>query len=100
MENNDKYLKYSQDSFFTPSVPEYKPAIRVNLLTTTDIHLVFYVITSSNLFNIDVPPLLMLGKRTGDNGIGPLINYSLSLFSFHAVANDLILAHRLLGCQT
>lgn len=101
MENNDKYLKYSQDSFFTPAVPEYKPAIRVNLLTTTDIHLVFYVITSSNLFNIDIPPLLMLGKQTADNGIGLLINYSLSLmFSFHAVANDLIPAHRLLGCQT
>lgn len=36
----------------------------------------------------------MLGKRTGDNGISLLINYSLSLmFSFHADENDLILAH-------
>lgn len=51
--NNDKYLKCPQDSFFTASIPGSKPAISFISQSghkNTDTHLIFQVITSSNLF--------------------------------------------------
>lgn len=51
--NGDKYLKCSQDSFFRASIPGSKPAISFISQSghkNTDTHLIFQVITSSNLF--------------------------------------------------
>lgn len=83
--NNDKYLKCSPGSFFRASIPGSKPTISSISQSghkNTDNPPHFFKLSPHQFYSdscqegpdTDVPSVLMLGGRTGDNGIGRLIN--------------------------